>query len=718
MNQVCIAVGLVLLASTTAIAQVYQPPNAYTFNTWAGANESWFQYPEILDGSNYSIPIIQSKPLLGLAFSGGGFRAATLGLGYLRALHLLNISKSAKYLTSNSGGSWLAATFSFQQQVDLDTYLGPFIPPSQLNLSSIQQANSTAGSFAGVIANAGILVPGAVGAVKDVVDNFAPGQQEGVGAWSKAVGQAFLQPYGLNADASTFTANDTAAPVHQQALQQISPGTAEVYTYHPGPQGNISEERPFPVMLGSILMQNTSLGFYPVEFTPLYVGCPSFFNNTDPPLGGGFVDPQGFNSPPPDPKPSIPAPILQAFASTAARVTGLDNGTLTTNETVNSTTPRARQLMQLEPLPTTSKPDFLVPLKMVMGISSSFITNMFKPTRTITRELTGTEVLTYWNQITFTGKRLAFGDGGSADNTAITPLLRRRVTRIISTIAASQNISASPNASDWAGYQWDVAGLFGACPPTHPAYDQDGTIVGTPVDLFNRKLQVFPTAGYQALFAALQNSTAAGGPTYHLAEYQVLTNAYQAVFGGWQVEVLWVVNQEATNWEAALPADTRSALNNARGQSQQQQGGVVGVVNTVKDAANFALSQLGADTNTRGLENFPFIDTGKADYTPELTALLNQLASWQMLQLQPQLQQLLAGSKVTITPIQANQSTVSASQGQGASPGAAPPTAAAATSAATAASRSCALQLLAQVASYIALWGVLDHQAARHHLRR
>lgn len=42
-------------------------------------------------------------------------------------------------------------------------------------------------------------------------------------------------------------------------------------------------------MLGSILMQNTSLGFYPVEFTPLYVGCPSYFNNTDPPLGGGFV---------------------------------------------------------------------------------------------------------------------------------------------------------------------------------------------------------------------------------------------------------------------------------------------------------------------------------------------------------------------------------------------------------------------------------------------
>jgi hypothetical protein len=41
-----------------------------------------------------------------------------------------------------------------------------------------------------------------------------------------------------------------------------------------------------------------------------------------------------------------------------------------------------------------------------------------------------------------------------------------------------------------AGYQYDVSGLFGAAPPTHPSYDKDGTITGVPVDLFNRKLQV------------------------------------------------------------------------------------------------------------------------------------------------------------------------------------------------------------------------------------
>eukprot|EP00878_Enallax_costatus_P010509 GHUV01010972.1.p1 GENE.GHUV01010972.1~~GHUV01010972.1.p1 ORF type:complete len:534 (+),score=124.46 GHUV01010972.1:703-2304(+) len=436
------------------------------------------------------------------------------------------------------------------------------------------------------------------GAVKDVVKNLKPGDQKDIGAWSNAVGQAFLDPYGLNSDSATFTAVSTRGPVHQQALKAIDQSAVQVYTFYPGAHGNVSQQRPYPVMLGSILIQNSSLGFYPVEFTPLYIGCPAFFNNTDPPLGGGFVDPQGFNSPPPNPKPIIPAPILLGFADTGASVIGTDNGTLTTNQTVNSTTAAGSRLMQLEPLSVAGKPDFLVPLKQVMGISSSFITNMFQPTATITRELTGTEVLQYWNQIDFTGKQLAFGDGGSADNLAITPLLRRRIPKIIATVAASQNISGSPNASDFAGYQWDVAGLFGACPPAHPAYDKDGTIVGTPVDLFNRKLQVFPTAAYEQLFAALKNSTAAGGPTYHEATYSVLTNAYQAVFGGWQVEVLWVFNQQQTAWERALPQETASALEQARSQQQQSSGGLSGVVRTVENAADFALSQRRSVTAT------------------------------------------------------------------------------------------------------------------------
>lgn len=37
------------------------------------------------------------------------------------------------------------------------------------------------------------------------------------------------------------------------------------------------------------------------------------------------------------------------------------------------------------------------------------------------------------------------------------------------------------------------------------------------------------------MFNAFKKSIAAGGPAYHLAEYTVIDNPYQAVHGGWKV---------------------------------------------------------------------------------------------------------------------------------------------------------------------------------------
>jgi len=117
----------------------------------------------------------------------------------------------------------------------------------------------------------------------------------------------------------------------------------------------------------------------------------------------------GFNSPAPDPTPPLPASLLAAFAATNA--TGFDNGTLLTphngsntppqgaaaaggqpgNDAVNNT--QQRPGVQIELLSVTVQPDYLVPLKVVTGISSSFITNLVKPRKELGRELTGTEVL-------------------------------------------------------------------------------------------------------------------------------------------------------------------------------------------------------------------------------------------------------------------------------------------------------------------------------------
>jgi hypothetical protein len=125
-----------------------------------------------------------------------------------------------------------------------------------------------------------------------------------------------------------------------------------------------------------------------------------------------FAVQAGLNSDAPTPPPTLPASLLQAFADT--NVSGFDNGTrLTTRNTsstpTNETPPVAaagqarldsavnssalQQLVQTELLSLSVQPSYLVPLKVVAGISSSFITNLVQPSQRIGRELTGTEVL-------------------------------------------------------------------------------------------------------------------------------------------------------------------------------------------------------------------------------------------------------------------------------------------------------------------------------------
>lgn len=105
-----------------------------------------------------------SAPLLYTITLPGGYRAATLALGYVRALHAMNLTRQARYLSSNSGGTWFNAAFTFQSKMPVGQFLGPYVPPKELTADALKQVQRGAqGSFAETITDAGIVLSGLTG---------------------------------------------------------------------------------------------------------------------------------------------------------------------------------------------------------------------------------------------------------------------------------------------------------------------------------------------------------------------------------------------------------------------------------------------------------------------------------------------------------------------------------------------------------------------------
>lgn len=105
----------------------------------------------------------------------GGFRAVTLALGYVRALHMMNLTQQARFLSSNSGGSWFNAAFSYQSVMPVNTFLGPYVPPQDLSMGALGNTSKGAqGAFATTISEGSILAKGVAGAHQSKVGPLQP----------------------------------------------------------------------------------------------------------------------------------------------------------------------------------------------------------------------------------------------------------------------------------------------------------------------------------------------------------------------------------------------------------------------------------------------------------------------------------------------------------------------------------------------------------------
>lgn len=151
---------------------------------------------------------------------------------------------------------------------------------------------------------------------------------------------------------------------------------------------------------------------------------------------------------------------------------------------------------------------------------------------------------------------------------------------------------------------WDLAALFGAVPEGKGPTMSSGVINA---GAFNQHIQVFETTKWAELVAAVMKCAEDKVPLIVSMALKVLPNHAQGVEGGYDAEVVFVFNSMPDLWHDALPQDSIAKLQELKKQ-----------------------------------EGFPAISTTKIDYDSDLAIYLSQLASYNMVQALPVINNMLS----------------------------------------------------------------------------
>ena len=228
-------------------------------------------------------PWLRDRPRFGIAFSGGGTRAAAAAIGQLRALEQLGWLDQARYISAVSGGAWTVVPFTYlPENYSEETFLGDYTPPGALTAETLKKAPPK--SMAGAISTSWIGW-GTVGGMLTL---------HGDESFSLAIGQAFLKPFGLD-DRRKFFGS------HEEALAQVLADNQEGLTdddFYLTRRG-----RPY-LILGGTLVKGKHFQkkyLYPLEITPLYTGTKLYSSLTTVfgrhiEVGGGYIESFAYDS--------------------------------------------------------------------------------------------------------------------------------------------------------------------------------------------------------------------------------------------------------------------------------------------------------------------------------------------------------------------------------------------------------------------------------------
>ncbi|MFN2221013.1 MAG: hypothetical protein ACK2UH_00550 [Candidatus Promineifilaceae bacterium] len=239
-----------------------------------------FTYPE-MDDPELRVPGLAGRPSLGLAFSGGGTRSASATLGQLRGLRALGLLDQARYISCVSGSSFPNTALAYLPAAqDPDHFLGPIVEPQDMTAADLAEPPKR--SFASAISHSSLADDFILNAITLAGDE----------TYSRAIGDNFLRPFGLDASDRFFS-------LDQRALQSILAHNPEMsdddfYLMRP--------DHPYLIINAIILRPKGHAPLpdkIPLETTPLYMGVRAVHPGAGEggrDLGGGYVEPFAFDS--------------------------------------------------------------------------------------------------------------------------------------------------------------------------------------------------------------------------------------------------------------------------------------------------------------------------------------------------------------------------------------------------------------------------------------
>ena len=217
-----------------------------------------------------SMDFLANKSDIGIAMSGGGTRAFTSSIGFLRGLQEQGVLQDVKYLSGISGGAWATTLASYipdsgpLAESSIDTILGEAVDGSNITgfEALMGEFNTTDISGAANRYFFGYIT----GELFNDLDN----------AWVNGVRDSFMAPYGLsshNKDDTVFTLDEASKGRILRANPETDLASLRWATVRP--------DMPYPLMGAAVLgpvsdLPWKSLNATYVEFTPLYSGVNTY----------------------------------------------------------------------------------------------------------------------------------------------------------------------------------------------------------------------------------------------------------------------------------------------------------------------------------------------------------------------------------------------------------------------------------------------------------